>query len=144
LDILSANGVDIYRTDLHGTIVMESDGQVIDVNVKQPYQHNPPKVPGLTIKPANQPKDKSEPTTAPTIKPEPTEKPASASTPQPTVKPAESQEKGKYVGSTESDKYHLPSCRYAKKILSDNEIWFDAVDEAQSAGYAACGVCNPK
>ncbi|HPS91300.1 MAG TPA: hypothetical protein PKV33_04005 [Methanothrix sp.] len=30
----------------------------------------------------------------------------------------------KYVGSTKSNKYHYPECRWAKKISPDNEIWF--------------------
>lgn len=51
---------------------------------------------------------------------------------------------GKYVGSLESDKYHYPTCRHAKNIASENEIWFDTVEEAQSLGYVPCGVCNPK
>ncbi|NYB73867.1 thermonuclease family protein [Sedimentibacter hydroxybenzoicus DSM 7310] len=50
---------------------------------------------------------------------------------------------GNYVGSLNSDKYHKPSCRYAKNIESYNEIWFDTTDEAQNAGYTACGVCKP-
>lgn len=50
---------------------------------------------------------------------------------------------GTYVGSTESDKYHNPSCRYAKKIAKTNQIWFDNKNEASSAGYSPCGVCKP-
>ena len=30
----------------------------------------------------------------------------------------------KFVGSTKSDKYHNPSCRWAKKIKTENVIWF--------------------
>ena len=50
---------------------------------------------------------------------------------------------GKYVGSLESDKYHLPGCRFAEKISEGNEIWFDTEEEAITAGYKPCGVCNP-
>lgn len=50
---------------------------------------------------------------------------------------------GKYVGSLESDKYHLPGCRFAEKISEENEIWFDTEEEAITAGYKPCGVCNP-
>jgi len=164
LDILAANDVDIYRTDLHGTVVIQSNGQTIDVNVKQPYKHTSTKVPEATEKPAGQNKDKSEPTPAPTKKPEstvkptaqptpkptpkPTVKPAAQPTPKPTAKPTqnpvESKDKGKFVGSIGSDKYHNPGCRHAQKILPENQIWFDSADEAQKAGYLACGVCNPK
>ncbi len=50
---------------------------------------------------------------------------------------------GQFVGSLESDKYHYPSCRWAKKILPENEIWFSSSEEARAAGYFPCGVCHP-
>lgn len=50
---------------------------------------------------------------------------------------------GKYIGSKESDKYHLPTCRWAEKITSENQIWFQTEEEAQSVGYEPCGVCKP-
>lgn len=53
------------------------------------------------------------------------------------------QSSGTYVGSVESDKYHVPDCRFAKKILPENEIWFDSADDARNAGYGPCGVCHP-
>lgn len=34
-----------YRTDLHGTVVVNTDGQTYDINIKQPYQYTPQKVP---------------------------------------------------------------------------------------------------
>lgn len=45
LQKLSDTGVDIYRTDLHGTIVITTDGQTYDINAKQPYNHTPQKKP---------------------------------------------------------------------------------------------------
>lgn len=49
----------------------------------------------------------------------------------------------KYVGSTKSNKYHYPECRWAKKISPDNEIWFSDREDAISHGYVPCGVCHP-
>lgn len=49
---------------------------------------------------------------------------------------------GTYVGSIDSDKYHIPGCRFAENILPENEVWFDTAEEAQSAGYEPCGVCQ--
>ena len=46
-----------------------------------------------------------------------------------------------YVGSIDSDKYHKPSCRWAKKILPENEIWFYDATDAESQGYSPCGTC---
>lgn len=50
---------------------------------------------------------------------------------------------GKFVGSKESDKYHLPTCRWAEKIVPENRIWFQTEEEAIKAGYKPCSVCNP-
>jgi micrococcal nuclease len=49
----------------------------------------------------------------------------------------------KFVGSTESDKYHYPECRWAKKISPGNEIWFSSFVDAKMKGYVPCGVCHP-
>jgi len=51
--------------------------------------------------------------------------------------------KGKFIGSVNSDKYHYPNCRWAEKIKLENEIWFNSVTEAKSAGYKPCGTCKP-
>ncbi len=42
---LDKAGVKIYRTDVHGSIVITTDGQRYDVNVKEAYQSTPPKEP---------------------------------------------------------------------------------------------------
>jgi competence protein ComEC len=44
LRLANAN-VDIYRTNINGTVVITTNGQTIEVNPKQPYQYNPQKVP---------------------------------------------------------------------------------------------------
>lgn len=48
-----------------------------------------------------------------------------------------------FVGSIESNKYHYPDCRWAKKILPEHEIWFSSPQDAQTHGYVACKVCTP-
>lgn len=50
---------------------------------------------------------------------------------------------GIYVGSIESDKFHYPDCRFAEKILPENDIWFATREEALNYGYSPCGVCKP-
>ena len=52
-------------------------------------------------------------------------------------------EKGIYVGSKISNKYHYPSCIWAQQISADNEIWFSSSEEAKSGGYIPCKVCSP-
>jgi len=54
-----------------------------------------------------------------------------------------STEKGLYIGSTKSDKYHYPSCFWAKQISTSNEVWFASKEDAQSRGYVPCKVCKP-
>lgn len=49
----------------------------------------------------------------------------------------------KYVGSVNSDKYHYPSCRWAKKIKPENRVWFKDKDDARRQGYVPCKVCKP-
>jgi hypothetical protein len=51
---------------------------------------------------------------------------------------------GFYVGSTTSNKYHRPDCRYAEKIKDENKIFFSDAEEAEEAGYSPCKVCNPE
>jgi hypothetical protein len=48
-----------------------------------------------------------------------------------------------YVGSSESDKYHKPKCKWTSKINDGNLVHFDTEDEAESAGYEPCGTCKP-
>ncbi|MCX8207186.1 MAG: hypothetical protein N3G75_05060 [Methanothrix sp.] len=48
-----------------------------------------------------------------------------------------------YIGSTTSRKYHLPECRYAKKIKPEHIVIFSSKEEAESKGYEPCRVCNP-
>ncbi|MDF0592845.1 Ada metal-binding domain-containing protein [Methanotrichaceae archaeon M04Ac] len=49
----------------------------------------------------------------------------------------------RYVGSKNSDKYHLPDCTSAKKIKDENRVYFSDVWEAREAGYSPCKACNP-
>ena len=66
-------------------------------------------------------------------------------TPQvPDSKPVNKSSVRSYVASNDSDRYHFPSCRWAKEIHEENLISFSSVDEAKAAGYVSCGSCNPK
>lgn len=118
---LQAIGAKICRTDWVGTIVVNTDGKTITSSSATKHLETTPSTPT---------------TSAPTGGP----------TPQNTVNipastPATTH--GQYVGSKSSDKYHIPSCRYAEKIEPLNQVWFKDKAAAQSAGYQACGVCKP-
>lgn len=62
---------------------------------------------------------------------------------EPEQEPSESLLQYDYVGSSESDKYHNPNCRWAKNIKDYNVVYFATEDEAISSGYVPCGTCNP-
>lgn len=57
--------------------------------------------------------------------------------------PSASQSQTTYIGSVESNKYHKSTCRWAKKILEENRIYFSSKAEATGAGYSPCGTCKP-
>ncbi|MCL5257171.1 MAG: peptidase domain-containing protein [Chloroflexi bacterium] len=86
-----------------------------------------------------------EPTVAPTRVPTaiPTEVPTVVPTPppQPTVQPTQEPATYEVCGSTESDVYHEPTCRYVARIT--HLICWDRPSEAIAAGYRPCNVCNP-
>lgn len=44
-----------------------------------------------------------------------------------------------YIGNSSTKKYHLPSCKYAAKISSQNVVYLQSVPE----GYEPCKICNP-
>lgn len=46
-----------------------------------------------------------------------------------------------FVGSKNSTKYHLPTCRWAKRIKPENTVCFKSEEEARSKGYTPCGTC---
>lgn len=48
---------------------------------------------------------------------------------------------GMYVGSKNSDKYHLPHCSGAQRIKESNKVWFASKEEAEAAGYTPAGNC---
>lgn len=49
-----------------------------------------------------------------------------------------------FVGSRNSNKYHLPDCQWAKRIKKENEIWFKSEKEAQEKGYESCSCISHK
>lgn len=42
-----------------------------------------------------------------------------------------------FVGSKNSDKYHLPKCSWAKRIKPENRVCFASAADAESKGYKA-------
>jgi tetrahydromethanopterin S-methyltransferase subunit F len=42
-----------------------------------------------------------------------------------------------FVGSKNSNKYHLAKCSFAKRIKAENRVCFTSAEDAQSKGYQA-------
>ncbi len=47
-----------------------------------------------------------------------------------------------FVGSKNSDKYHLPTCQWASRIKQENRVCFSSVEDAQNQGYEPAKCCN--
>ena len=60
-------------------------------------------------------------------------------------KPAKSKSSSSktYWGSSNSGKFHDPSCEWAQKISGRNKVVFNSRDEAVNSGYEPCMVCSP-
>lgn len=48
---------------------------------------------------------------------------------------------GQFVGSRNSDKYHLPWCPGAQRIKEENKVWFESEADAAAAGYVPAANC---
>jgi hypothetical protein len=70
-------------------------------------------------------------------------KPSDAEKAEQKVASSEGEALFKYVGSTTSDKYHYPDCKWAKQIAPERLVTFKSVEEAKEEGYVQCPVCKP-
>lgn len=48
-----------------------------------------------------------------------------------------------FIASSNSNKFHDPSCTAVSRIKDANKITFNSRQEAIDAGYEPCGICNP-
>ncbi len=48
-----------------------------------------------------------------------------------------------FWGSKKSNKYHYPTCGWARKINQENLVKFNSPEAAIRAGYVPCKVCKP-
>lgn len=49
--------------------------------------------------------------------------------------------KGIFVGSKNSNVYHLPKCASAERIKEENKVWFQSEEEARNKGYRPSKNC---
>ena len=48
-----------------------------------------------------------------------------------------------YLGSANSDKYHLPTCSRVGAIREENLVGWASREEAEAEGREPCGICKP-
>lgn len=125
LDRIAGAGINIYRTDLLGTIEVTSDGSNISVN-KSPD-------PGTAPIQTEETKSPEKQTEATTIAETTTAAPIESTAP-----PAES---GQYIGNLNTKKFHYPSCNSLPN--PENQIILNSRQEAVDQGYDPCGRCKP-
>jgi hypothetical protein len=66
---------------------------------------------------------------------------ANASASANTSAPESDNQKCAFVASKSSNKYHLPTCQFAKKIKPENKICFSSKEEAEKRGYQGAKCC---
>jgi hypothetical protein len=49
---------------------------------------------------------------------------------------------GKYVASKNGKMYYTATCSGAKRIKSENRVWFDTASDAQKSGYQLASSCK--
>jgi hypothetical protein len=59
------------------------------------------------------------------------------------VKASEKLASHKYVGDKKSKLYHDINCNYTNQISFLDKIYFSSKEDAESAGYVSCNICNP-
>jgi hypothetical protein len=60
---------------------------------------------------------------------------ANLSPSEPLVNPAANKQACAYVGSKNSNKYHLPTCQWAKRIKPENVVCFKSVEDVAGKNY---------
>ncbi|HLD48306.1 MAG TPA: Ada metal-binding domain-containing protein, partial [Desulfobaccales bacterium] len=72
--------------------------------------------------------------------PSPPAGPAEAVSPPPK---AEAEAEAEFVGFKKSNKYHYPTCKWARTRYPSQLMRFKSPEEANERGYIPCPVCKP-
>ena len=117
-------GIELYRTDLMGTITASTDGNKITFSVsKGKLPERPSSAPSKIISTQTAPK-------------------ASSSAPALNQSPSATEDRdAAYIGNKNTRKFHLPSC--SGLPVQANRIFFSSREEALNAGMTPCSICNP-
>ena len=135
IDKLKKAGVNIYRTDLQGDIVMTCDGKNITVNV------SPTAADGAQSG-ESKPETAKATTMAATTKVTTT---TVSTTPEPATEAPAADESVSYsyVLNTNTMKIHRASCSSVDQMNEENTDYTNDYDAAIAAGYVPCKRCKP-
>lgn len=137
IEKLQTIGAEIYRTDLHGTIICTSDGKTVSISTeKEDKQIIPFVIETLTETVEDATVDRV--MDIPLITPEPSPEPTVVPTPEPQP------EYPTYIFNTNSRKFHYPYCSSVDDMKESNKKeFFGTREEARNMGYDPCGRCHP-
>lgn len=113
-------GAKVFRTDMQGDIVVESDGETVTMTPARNADANT-----LAAGPGGGSGVSG----------------ASSSAESASSDSASSSDEGSYIGNANSKKFHRPSCFTLP--AEHNRVYFGSRDEAVAAGMAPCKRCNP-
>ncbi len=114
LDRLISSGAKIYRTDEQGTIVATSNGNSITIDKAASTVSTAP----VIITP-----------TVPVV--------------PPVTNGTATEANAKYIGNSNSLKFHYPSCSSVSTMNQSNKVYFLERADAINKGYEPCGKCKP-
>ena len=65
---------------------------------------------------------------------------------EPRTEPASGEEAktGRYVGSKQSNVFHRPDCKHAKRIRPWNLVYYESAEDAKRQGKRPCRICRPE
>ena len=154
-------GAAVYRTDLHGDIVLTCDGETMSVSTAKTPKNPVTPVPEITPSPAPAEVPTRPPAATPgaerTARPsetpagEGTTGPPDRTTPEPSIVPANpaapavpAEPAGPaYIGNSNSHKFHYPDCSSVGDMKEKNKVPLSSREEAVAQGYEPCGRCKP-
>lgn len=136
LEDVQSVGVDLYRTDVQGTIVVNSDGSTLTWNVEPCEDYRSGEA--LAADTAGQ--SEGSDGNLPGQSGETAEAPENSEM----ADSGESGQEAIYIMNLNTKKFHLPSCSSAADINPENRAEFTGLrEDLIGAGYEPCKRCNP-
>lgn len=120
-------GVDVFRTDLQGDIVITTDGTDLSIRTEKSASREEILTAGQIVQ--------TKPTSAPVV---------SGSTGGNSAGGSGSAGGTDYVANKNTRKFHYPDCSSVKQMKESNKLYFNGTrEELIKKGYDPCKKCNP-